>query len=216
MHIDFISGMIEHDYHSESIEESLTSTSLNGTVELAEFNQMNNTMLVLMNDNRLFYYHLNPTNLHSDKELLNCGRSNVNELRKKLESNGFFGQKHISNYLAPDSVLLWVDKAKNKPSLILCHPFMYEMVLILQDNLKFHFYNYDKMFESHHVINLKSCKAASYSPLGDKLALGTVGSIWLVDSYTHMILKKISLVIFPSEMKSFSKHHSRMSAEKSR
>jgi len=61
------------------------------------------------------------------------------------------------------------------------------------------------MFESHHVLSLKNCKAASYSPYGDKLALGTVGNILLVDSYTHQVIKKISLVIFPTEMNSFSK-----------
>lgn len=55
------------------------------------------------------------------------------------------------------------------------------------------------------MLSLKNCKAASYSPYGDKLALGTVGNILLVDSYTHQVIKKISLVIFPTEMNSFSK-----------
>lgn len=54
------------------------------------------------------------------------------------------------------------------------------------------------MFESHYFINLKNCKAASYSPYGDILALGTVGSIWFMNSYTHEVMKKITLSIFPT------------------
>lgn len=42
--------------------------------------------------------------------------------------------------------------------------------------------------------------AASYSPLGDKLVLGNNGGIMLVDSYTHAIIKKVPLVIFPSQI----------------
>jgi len=45
---------------------------------------MNNTMLILMNDNRLYYYYLNPTSIHSEKDFINGGRSSLTALRKKL------------------------------------------------------------------------------------------------------------------------------------
>ena len=51
------------------------------------------------------------------------------------------------------------------------------------------------------MISLKNCMAASYSPLGDKLVLGNNGGIMLVDSYTHYIIRKIPLVIFPNSIK---------------
>ena len=113
-------------------------------------------------------------------------------------------------------MLLWVEKIKSKLILMVCHPIMFEILLIFNNNLKFHFYNYEKMFEPHHIMNVKNCKAASYSPLGDKLALGMNGSIWLMDSYSHEIVKKISLVIFPkSILKEQESKESRSSSHRS-
>jgi hypothetical protein len=43
---------------------------LKGRVEQAEFNSMNNSLLVLMSDSRLFYYSLNMSNICSEKDLL--------------------------------------------------------------------------------------------------------------------------------------------------
>ena len=50
-----------------------------------DFNQMNNTMLILMMDGSLYYYHLNMTNVNSEKDYLNAGaRSSLVTLRRKL------------------------------------------------------------------------------------------------------------------------------------
>lgn len=95
-------------------------------------------------------------------------------------------------------MFLWAKKIRIKPCIIISHPIVFEVVLVYQDSIKFHYHNYNKLFEYHHAISIKNCKAASYSPFGDKLALGTIGSIWVMDSYTYAIAKKISLVIFPT------------------
>lgn len=74
-----------------------------------------------------------------------------------------------------------------------------------------HFYNFHQLFDSHYIIGLKNCKAASYSPLGDKLTLGTLGSVWIVDSYTYAVIKKVNLVSVPIEVVA-SKVHQRHSS----
>lgn len=46
---------------------------------------MNNTMLVLMNDCRLYYYYLNTTSVSSEKEIVGgSAKGNLNLPKKKL------------------------------------------------------------------------------------------------------------------------------------
>jgi hypothetical protein len=45
---------------------------------------MNNTMLILMNDCRLYYYYLNPMNVNSDKDMVGFAIGNINIARKKF------------------------------------------------------------------------------------------------------------------------------------
>ena len=155
---------------------------------------MNNTMVFLMKNGVLFYYFLNVVTMKSDivSGVQGAGSWYGNNSHQSKNSH------KVSNYLSPDSILLWNEKTKITPNLIILHPIVFEIILVMNDSVKFHYYNCQRLFECHHVIGLKNCKALSFSPFGDKLILGTVGGILLVDSYTHQTIKHISLVIFPT------------------
>ncbi len=152
-------------------------------------------MFLLMTTGEIYYYNLNSTN----NSIINKNGSNLDNISnnhtRSSQKDKLIHQSHL-----PQEMLLWVEKVKSTPVLMVCHPIMFEVLLIFNDNLKFHFYNYEKLFQSHHILNIKNCKAASYSPLGDKLAIGMNGSIWLMDSYSHEIVRKIPLVIFPKSI----------------
>lgn len=77
--------------------------------------------------------------------------------------------------------------------------------MILYDELiKFHNFNKSILYLPSLVSNLKNCKTGSFSPLGDKLVLGTDISIIFIDSYSWEIIHKVQLLnlsgtLYPEE-----------------
>lgn len=73
------------------------------------------------------------------------------------------------------------------------HPFNFSLLLIYEEIIKFHNYNSQNLFPAFLVTSIKDCKVATYSPLGDIIALATNGVILIVNSYTYQLIKTVAL-----------------------
>jgi hypothetical protein len=106
-----------------------------------------------------------------------------------------------SSPFIPSQILLWTEMLKKKPLLILAHPFNYSLLILYSDLVRIHHFNMEKLFSPSFILNIKNCKAASYSPQGDKLVIGTNGAVMIIDCYSYEFVKKIQILNFLSTLK---------------
>lgn len=58
--------------------------------------------------------------------------------------------------------------------------------------MKIHFYSKEYLFESHATLNVPSCQCARFNSYGNKLYLGTLFGILIVDSNLYEVTNIIS------------------------
>lgn len=65
-------------------------------------------------------------------------------------------------------------------------------MLVYEDVVKFHNHNKYKIYEPYASFNVQKCECACFSPLGDKVIVGSQSKILIIDFYTMEIFKVLS------------------------